>query len=141
MLFFFDRNMPKPLARMLNEYHKDDQVLWLEDRFAEKTDDVVWLKQLAQWDPRPVVVSGDGRILKNPAQRQVLGGLPLTFVSFADRWVNLPWGTQAWKVVKVWPKVVEAARCTQPTVFNVRLSGDVVDAWGATSKLMSLKKR
>jgi hypothetical protein len=39
-----------------------------DDRFGETTPDVEWLKTLADDDPRWVIISGDGRILKNKGE-------------------------------------------------------------------------
>ena len=83
MHFFIDRNVPERLARMLGNYDRAHTVIYHDDRFEKTTPDIQWLKEIVTWDPVPVVVSGDGRILQNPAELQVLRGLPLTFFLFA----------------------------------------------------------
>lgn len=122
MHFFIDRNVPVALARMLGHYDRQHSIIYLDDRFGKTTPDSEWLSAIADWDPIPVVVSGDGRILKNPAELQVLRGLPLTFFHFAEGWAQMPWKERAWKAIRVWPEVVSAASPRRPSIFRVPVS-------------------
>jgi hypothetical protein len=75
---------------------------------------------VAAWDGNPVVVSGDGRILRNRAERQVLKECGRMFVYLAAGWTKLRWEDFAWKIVRVWPDVtksVEEAR--YPMILEV----------------------
>jgi hypothetical protein len=137
MHFFFDRNVPVALARMLGHFDRSHTIDYLDDKFAPTTSDTEWLTAIAVWEPRPVVVSGDGRILRNPAELQVLKGLPLTFFLYAEGWSQLPWSDRAWKAVKVWPAVVAAASPRQPTVFKIPVSANKVELYSLTSALGS----
>jgi len=135
MHFFIDRNLPLALARMLSHYDTKHTIIYKDDRFEQDTADTVWLTQIAAWDPVPVVVSGDGRILKNPAELQVLKGLPLTFFMFAGSWFDLRWRDMAWKAVRVWPEIVAAASPRRPSIFRVPVSASKVELEGLTHEL------
>jgi hypothetical protein len=119
MRFFFDRNMSPRLARMVDALethhivrsHDDD------DRFDSSTPDVEWIKALAGDDPPWVVVSGDGRILKNKAELSALKEANLTFFCLSKQWMHMKIYEQAWKLIKVWPDIVEAAKGTQRRAF------------------------
>lgn len=88
MDFFVDRNVPIALARMLGNYDRNHTVIYHDDRFEKTTTDTEWLAAIANYPSIPVVVSGDGRILKNPAELQVLKDLPITFFLFAGSLVQ-----------------------------------------------------
>ena len=141
MDFFVDRNLPEKLARMLGQYDRNHNVFHLDDRFDKTTPDTEWLLGIAEWDPIPIVISGDGRILKNPAELQVLSDLPITFFLFAPAWANMAWPEQAWKTIKVWPEIVKNAQTTKPTIYQVPIGATKVDRIGLTSNLKKGKKR
>lgn len=135
-LFVVDRNIPEPLARMLDHFDRtENRVRFLDDDFDRTAKDTEWLAAVAQWDPVPVVLSGDGRILKNPTEAQLLAGLPLTFFHFAEAWCNLPWDQRAWKTIKVWPEIVKEATPREPTIFRVPVSATKVERLFLTSQL------
>ncbi len=54
-----------------------------------------------------MVISGDGRILKNKAERSALRDAKLSFFCLSKQWMNLPKYEFAWKFVKVWPDILE----------------------------------
>ncbi|MBL8885777.1 MAG: hypothetical protein JNK16_03880 [Phycisphaerales bacterium] len=127
------------LARMLAHYDREHTVVFHDDKFEKTTPDTEWLPAVASWDPVPAIISGDGRILRNPSELQVLRGLPLTFFLFADAWAGLPWRERAWKAVKVWPEIVSAADTRRPTIFRIPISAIKVDRVCLTSELGSGK--
>lgn len=135
MDFFLDRNVPEKLARMLGYYDRDHTVIFHDDLFGESTPDTEWLQGIGRRSPVPVVVSGDGRILRNQAELQVLRDLPITFFLFVDAWCNLPWHERAWKTIRVWPEVIKAASPPRPTVFSIPVRALKVDVEGLTHEL------
>ncbi|GIK19268.1 MAG: hypothetical protein DYG93_05935 [Leptolyngbya sp. PLA2] len=141
MHFFIDRNVPEQLARMLGYYDRNHTVIYHDDRFEKTTADTEWLKLIAGWDPVPVVISGDGRILKNPAELQVLRDLPLTFFLFAGAWFNLRWSEFAWKAIKVWPEVVSAAAPPRPSIYRIPVSAQKVEFMAFTHNLGASRRR
>ncbi len=65
MRFFFDRNMPPQLARMVDALEREHTARsYYDDRFAELTPDVEWIKILAEDDPSWIIISGDGIDIK-----------------------------------------------------------------------------
>jgi PIN like domain len=141
MEFFIDRNVPEKLARMLGHYDREHAVIFLDDWFDPKTPDVEWLEDLASRSPVPVVISGDGRILRNPAELQVLRSLPLTFFLFAPSWCTIPWHERAWKTIKVWPQVVKNASPTKPSIFSIPISATKVEFMAYTNEAGRIRKR
>ncbi len=67
MRFFFDRNMPPQLARMVEALEREHTArsYYDDDRFTDTTPDVDWIKALAADDPPWIIISGDGRILSS----------------------------------------------------------------------------
>ena len=76
MRFFFDRNMPHRLARMIDVFETEHTIQHHDDdpRFNQTTTDIEWLSVLNEDAERWVIVSCDGRILKNKAESQKLRG-------------------------------------------------------------------
>jgi hypothetical protein len=81
MRFFFDRNMPPQLARMVDALEREHAArsYYDDDRFGDTTSDVEWINVLAADDPPWIVISGDGRMLKNKTERSALKEARLTF--------------------------------------------------------------
>ncbi|WP_406698853.1 hypothetical protein V5E97_08205 [Singulisphaera sp. Ch08] len=122
MRFFFDRNMSALLARMVDVFDRQHSVLSYYDdgRFTPTTPDVEWIKVLAADDPTWVVVSGDGRILKNKTELSALKEAKLTFFCLSNQWMHMNFQKeQAWKFIKVWPDVVENAKGTTPRIYEI----------------------
>lgn len=141
MDFFVDRNVPVALARMLGHYDRDHTVIYHDDRFEKTTPDTEWMVAIAKYPTIPAVVSGDGRILKNPAELQVLKDLPITFFLFASSWFSLKWPEFAWKAIKVWPEVVAAAAPPRPSVYRIPVSSAKVEFVAFTADLGGRAKR
>lgn len=141
MRFFCDRNIPPQLARMLDCYDRKHSVVHHDEWFEKTTPDTEWLSDIASRDPIPVVVSGDGRILRNEAELEVLKGLNLTFFVLASGWTNIPWREQAWKAVKIWPEIVSNASPRRPTIFRVPVRAEKIELLSLTSQLGSTRKQ
>ncbi|GDX99016.1 hypothetical protein LBMAG48_14200 [Phycisphaerae bacterium] len=141
MDFFIDRNVPEKLARMLGHYDRAHNVVYHDDLFEKTTPDTEWLEAIAKRAPVPVVVSGDGRILRNQAELQVLRGLPITFFLFAGGWFDLKWEEFAWKAIKVWPEVVKAASPPRPSVYKIPVTASKVEFEAHTRDLGSAKRK
>ena len=123
MRFFFDRSMSWRLALMVDAF-EDEHTAVAHDRdgrFRTTTPDTEWLSALAADDPPWVVVSGDGRILTRPAERQVLREANLTYFCMSRQWSKMKIPEYAWKFIKVWPEIVKAAKVsiTLPKIFEV----------------------
>jgi hypothetical protein len=121
MRFFFDRNTPPQLARMVDALEREHTArsYYDDDRFDDKTPDINWIKVLAAEDPPWIIISGDGRILKNKAEMSALKEAKLTFFCLSRQWMHMKLYEQAWKFIKVWPDIVENAKGTTPRIFEV----------------------
>jgi hypothetical protein len=119
MIFFTDECFMYKANRLVEAFDRENEIRPLLDHFDRGTPDVKWIPAIAAWNPKPVVVCGDGRILKNRVERQVLKEAGLTFICLASGWTNLPWPTFAWKIIKVWPAIVVCGTAIKPTVFEV----------------------
>lgn len=64
MKFFFDNNLAPKIAKGLNGFiFPDHQVIHLKEQFPAKTDDIDWMRQLAQEEDW-IIVTADVRIEK-----------------------------------------------------------------------------
>ncbi|MBX3474978.1 MAG: hypothetical protein KF754_11390 [Planctomycetes bacterium] len=129
MNFFFDRNVPMKLARMIAGYeYTSITVEHHDDSFEKTTPDIVWIGAVAQRSETWAVLSGDGRILKNPGERAVLKFSGLSFFHLRPGWLNLPVHEIACKLLRVWPKILAAAdNVKAPTVFELPVSSAKID--------------
>ena len=108
--FFTDECFMRKANALLEAFDPENPIRALLDHFAPGTPDIEWIPAIAAWVPKPVIVCGDARILRNKVERAVLNEAGLTFICLAPGWTNLPWPTFAWKIIKVWPDVVEEVR-------------------------------
>jgi hypothetical protein len=124
MRFFFDRSSPLKIARMVAAISSPEHtIIHLDDdkRFTPTTADVDWLKTLHDDGPPAwIVVSGDGDILRNKVERQVLDDPGLRYFCLSKGWPNMPMKTYAWRFMKVWYDIIEAAKSPKGRIFQVQ---------------------
>jgi hypothetical protein len=124
MRFFFDRCAAIGLAKMVRAIdEKQFEIVHHDEdpRFSENTTDIEWMRALAgDGEPRWIVISGDGKILKNKVERQVLDEAKLMFFCLDRPWQEMPIHDCAWKFMKVWPKITETAQMGKGKLFRVR---------------------
>jgi len=126
VIFFTDENISKRLAQMLDAFDRENEIRAHAQYFQEGVSDVVWMRAVSSWDDSVAVVCGDGRILKNEAEKRVLKECNLTFVYLASGWTRLPWEQMAWKAIKAWPSIrQEVLRARFPTLFEVSINGKI----------------
>jgi hypothetical protein len=120
MIFFTDECFMYKANALLEAFDRENEIRPLLDHFQPGTPDVMWIPEIAKWNPKPVVVCGDGRILRNRVERKVLAEAGLTFVCLSSGWTNLEWNVFAWKIIKAWPSIIQSStRVLRPTVFEV----------------------
>lgn len=114
MRFFVDRNMPPELARIVDALEREHNArsYYDDDRFGNTTADVEWITVLAADGPPWIILSGDGRILKNKTDLSALKEAKLTFLCPSRQWMHMELYEQAWKFIKVRPQVVENGKET-----------------------------
>lgn len=127
MIFFADENISERLARILDIFDQDNTVRAHGDYFPKGTPDTEWLRAVSSWDDKVVVLCGDGRILKNKAEKSILKECGLMFVHLAAGWPRLPWDEMAWKLIKAWPAIKkEVSDARFPMLFEVTVNGKVL---------------
>jgi hypothetical protein len=121
MRFFFDRNMPPQLARMVDVLEREHTArsYYDDERFIDTTPDVEWIRVLAADEPPWIIISGDGRILKNKTELSALKEAGLAFFCLSRTWMHMTLYEQAWKFIKTWPQAVENAKGTTPKIFEI----------------------
>lgn len=120
MIFFTDECFMYKANALLEAFDRENEIRPLLDYFERGTPDVAWIPSVAAWTPKPIIVCGDGRILRNKVERNVLKEAKLTFVCLSSGWTNLSWNVFAWKIVKAWPSIVQSAGgVIRPTIFEV----------------------
>jgi len=139
MRFFLDRNVPLRLCRILDIFDHENTIEHHDDYFDQHTTDIEWLATLRSWTPIPSVVSGDLRILKNPAEAQALREADLTFFALEKQWTRLAWHDWAWRMVKVWP-LISSTHARRPTVYRIPLSTNKIETMGPTSQAGSRRR-
>lgn len=138
MNFFFDRCVAFRLARMLDAYDRDSTIRHLDDdsRFSANTPDIEWIQTIAFDSPRPVLVTADQRMRRDPVERQALTHSGLTIVFLRAGFHNLTFHDQAVKLLTTWPKIIEAvSRATEATAFEVTPASRKVDRLCKTIQL------
>ncbi len=106
MTFYADENVSDKLARLLEVFDRRNEIRHITDRYEKGTPDEIWIPGFASLSPTPVILGGDGQILRRKAQRTLLRDSNLSFVYLAKGWMNIPFEQQAWKIVKAWPDIV-----------------------------------
>lgn len=123
LAFLFDRCFPRPIARMIGQYEGSQVVVRFQDddgRFQTNTPDVDIIRTLAADDIyRWVLVSADTRITRRPAEHAVLVGAGIKFFYCGKAWFRMSTHEQAWKFLREWPKIVEAAENHKGKVFEI----------------------
>lgn len=135
MIFFADENISHRAARILEIFDPKNEVRALEHCFEKGTPDTEWMRAVGTWSPKPTILGGDGRILRNKVECGVLHDCDLMFVYLASGWTKIPWEEFAWKIIKAWPSIVQnVAKALQPTIFEVKLKTLKTERIGLTSE-------
>jgi len=142
MKLFFDRNISVHIARMLDHFDRENNIVHQDDdaRFMPDSKDVEIIRTLSGESPKPVWVTADISQKKNPNERAALGSSGMT-IFFAKRNQLTP-HVQSLKWLAIWPTLVEfAERARVPTAFQIpfgRIGGRLntkIDTLGPTSSV------
>ena len=123
---------------MLDAYDRDNTLAHLDDdnRFSPKTGDIDWIRTIAADNPRPILITADQRLRRDPVERHALANSGLTIVFLRAGFHNLTFHDQAVKLLTIWPKIVEVVgRVTEPTAFEITPAARKVDRLSKTSQL------
>lgn len=107
MKFFLDNCMSPHHASGIRAFAEAQriEIQHLRSKFNPAMKDVEWITTLGQegdW----IVISGDLRITKNPAERTAWIESGMTAFFFADNWSNDSYWKQAADLVSWWPSIV-----------------------------------
>jgi len=138
--FFFDRNIPIRLAKMLDAYDAGNIVLHHDQdpRFDEDSADTDIISEISQDKPRPIFITADVNMYtKNPNERIALANSGLTVVFIKKHFTSLSFHQQALKLLTIWPLIVqETTRCRRPTAFEVTPGARKLNLLGLTAGLL-----
>ena len=84
MIFFTDECFMYKANKLVEAFDRENEIRPLLDHFERGTPDITWIPAISVWNPKPVVICGDGRILKNKVERQVLKEAGLNFICLAS---------------------------------------------------------
>jgi len=117
--YFFDRNWPPSLAAAIRELcrQQDDEVVYLDERFAKTCPDVEWIGALANeggWS----IITRD-RLSKSKAEREALQRTGIVTFIFSKQWAHQKMWDQAWALVRWWPAVMDVSRRMQSGAFEI----------------------
>lgn len=98
------------------------EVIHLSDRFARSTPDIEWIQQLR--DEGWIIISGDPRISRNPAEREAWHESGMTAFFLDNGWANKKFWVQAAEIVRWFPIIVETAKeCSVGAGFILPFQG------------------
>ncbi len=138
--FFFDANISKRLARMLDAYDIENTIRAQMDdnHFQADTPDIEIIRRIAKYVPRPVFVTADRAIRGRPDERIALAESGLTVVFLRAGFTKLNCHQQAIKLLAIWPEIVNAvSRCKVATAFEIGPNARKVDTIGPTANMGS----
>ena len=111
------------MARGIAEFSRArDEVVHLSERFDRNTPDVVWIRALQGegW----IIVSGDTRISRNPAERAAWHESGLTAFFLDDSWARRKYWIQVRELVHWWPTICDRAnQCEEGSGYLLPFKG------------------
>ncbi len=133
MKLLVDNNIAPNVAEAINVLVEPEghRVIALRSKFGRgDIPDIEWIKSLSQeggW----TVLSGDIRIAKRKAEKEAWRGSKLKGFFFAPGWASYGNVERSWRLLRWWPKIVEAEELVAPgAIFQLPVN--------ASSKLRQL---
>ena len=126
MKFFFDNNLAPKIAKGLNGFvSPDHRVIHLKERFPADTNDIDWMRQLAQEEDL-IIVTADVRIGKNPQEIEAWKQAGHTIFFLKPGWTHMKFWDQAQKFIKCFPSIIEKAQIAERgSSFIVSVNGKI----------------
>ena len=130
MNFYWDENMPPPLARAIFELHRrdypNDTVLTYHDAQWRGHPDELWIDHLIATGEDWSVITGD----RMRQHREIVRRSGLTWFIFNRGWNSLDFWEKSWKAVKCWPSIVRLSQERPGNVFGVAVNGRIaLERW------------
>jgi hypothetical protein len=116
MRFFLDNCLPQRWAPALTALVKDEghSVVHLLTEFPADAPDVEWLTALGREARQNIVISGDGRIIRNPHERAVWKQQKITAFFMHRGWARKKFWDKTWMFVRWFPTLVEQSTIVAP---------------------------
>jgi len=131
--FFFDACFPATLARALGELDVENEYRHIADEpeMSRHMPDIEWIQKL---EAERIVVSGDGRILTKPFERDAWLASKLRGFFLNDTFPNKSLWDQAKFVVGRWERILNAAaRCPAGQTWKLPWDSNCkLDPWTYT---------
>ena len=125
MNYWFDENVPPPLAKAIAALHAgnvpDDRVVSVSDAQGEGRSDADWITELMRSGEQWTVITRDAM----RKERQLVASSGLTWFILARGWAKLDYWNLSWKLVKAWPDLAEVSRRAPGQVFTVAVNGKI----------------
>jgi hypothetical protein len=124
--FFLDNCISKAMAVAIAAIGKSQgiEIVHLTEIFDAKTPDTVWIPGIKGMGF--VVVSGDPRISRNPANRAAWLESGLTAFFLDHGWMDKKLWVQAAELIRWWPIIMDTAKeCTPGSGFLLPFKGSV----------------
>jgi hypothetical protein len=136
VIYLADENFQRQAVQLLKAFDQKITIRYLTDEFGRGVKDIDWLASAGRMEPKPVILSGDGQILKNRVEKSTFRQAELIYVLLAPGWIHLEWREFAWKIVKAWPDIVKSTqRVARPSVFEVKVGSLKVSLISQTARL------
>lgn len=113
MKIFFDNCTPPPLAETLDGFvrHLDHSAHHIKDLpCGRNATDIQWIEMLAADNRSWIVITGDGRIYKNPPERAAFKQAGLFGFVLAPAFQSFPMNQRASFLLWRWPDMMQAIR-------------------------------
>lgn len=124
MRLFLDNTFPPRLARILRELDEDVTHLTEVEGFTGATKDEEWMPYVARQGWR--AVTGDGRILTRPHERELWRSLSMSLVVMHKGYTSLSLWDQVVFVLKCWPELRRRAlKARGGDVLAVKANGKI----------------
>jgi len=144
MNFFFDRCVPRRIARVLDAYDVQNTIIHQDDdnRFDQTTQDVVLIETIASDQPSPAFVTADQAMLRRSVERMASANSKLTIIFLRPSWNDLSFHLRTVKLMSLWPSIVQRVeRCREPTAFESTSSARKLEQLCLTRDLLPKAKR
>ncbi|HEX4124504.1 MAG TPA: hypothetical protein VHY37_07235 [Tepidisphaeraceae bacterium] len=119
MIFFTDESFMYHANALVEAFDRKNEIRPMQDHFPRGTPDIEWISAVSNWTPKPTVICGDGRVLKNKVERQVLKEAGLTFICLRAAGPTCLGRNSPGKIIYAWPAICVCATAIRPTVFEV----------------------
>lgn len=125
MKVLVDENLPKALARALNElFVGKHTIVHIRDRFGPSVPDIEWIRALSkegQW----IIISGDRRISRNKAEQQAFRSSTLIGFFLSPSLQKSRLTKQMERIMALWEKIEAQAELVKGgSMFEIPMTTD-----------------